>query len=193
MDVSEKHERLLEAASLLLSFAPNQTMKSVILNKALFYLDLAALRDLGRTISGNVYIALHQGPVVAKYDSRLMGALKNDGIATVTGKGDAILVTLTNPAAPQHLRNEDRALAEKVADYFSQRSSAEASEYSHKNPGWRLAYRGGHEAGNRPNPIDLQIAMQQIVDSDPWLDEPVDEKTMRILTTTDNDEEGEPW
>ena len=61
MSSNEKSERLIEAAAAILNAAPDRRLNAVVLNKALFYLDLASLRDRGETVTHNSYIALEKG------------------------------------------------------------------------------------------------------------------------------------
>ena len=50
MSTNEKSERLIEAAAAILNAAPDHRLNAVVLNKALFYLDLASLRDRGELL-----------------------------------------------------------------------------------------------------------------------------------------------
>ena len=82
MSTIEKSERLMEAAAAILNAAPEHRLNAVVLNKALFYLDLASLRDRGEPVTHNSYIALQNGPVVAKYQQRLIEQLESRGMNT---------------------------------------------------------------------------------------------------------------
>src|SRR5438045_86074 len=73
--------KLMEASMALLQGAPDSQLNIVVLNKGLFYLDLIALRDLGRTITGERYVALPQGPVVENYVHKIVRALESAGLA----------------------------------------------------------------------------------------------------------------
>ena len=46
------------------------------------------------------------------------------------------------------------------------------SDFSHDNPGWRIAHEDEKLADGRKQVVDMNIAMQQIIDDDPWIDEP---------------------
>ena len=170
-------DRLVEAAVELLRAAPGATLKIVLLNKALFYLDLCALRDRGETLTGSPYIALDQGPVVAKYKTRLVDELIERGFATQRDDGETREkpVTLTRKAPKAKLLDE-YALekAREIAKYFSKLTSKKASEISHQNPGWMIAYAEGRGRGNPPKPINMRIAMQEFAGTDPWLESEAD-------------------
>lgn len=174
MDPNEKCERLIEAASAILNAAPRQRLNAVVLNKALFYLDLASLRDHGATITQNTYVALQQGPVVAKYPQRLIGKLEELGIAKQFSEWDGSKpVVLEN--RPQHFQYIDAdalILVSAVTSYFADLSSAAASEFSHDNPGWQLAWDEYRRTG-APTAVNMRIALQQIVEDDPWMDVPL--------------------
>ena len=174
MDSNEKCERLIEAASAVLNAAPNRRLNTVVLNKALFYLDLASLRDRAETITGNTYIAIQQGPVVAKYPQRLIGQLEARGIGRQITEWDGSKPVLLE-VCPQHFKYVDSdamILVSAVTTYFADGTSRQASEYSHENPGWRLAWNEFRRSG-KPCPINLRVALQQIVEDDPWMDWPL--------------------
>ena len=55
---------------------------------------------------------------------------------------------------------------------FADGTSRQASDYSHENPGWRLAWNEFRRSG-KPCPINMRVALQQIVEDDPWMDWPL--------------------
>lgn len=174
MDPQEKCDRLIEAASAVLNAAPHRRLNAVVLNKALFYLDLASLRDRGETVTHNTYIAIQQGPVVAKYQQRLIGQLESRGVAKQLSEWDGSKPILLENA-PEHFRFLDAdtmSLASAVTGFFGEMTSGRASDYSHENPGWRMAWDAYRQTG-KPQPVNLRIALQQIVEDDPWMDLPL--------------------
>ena len=174
MEPNEKSERLIEAASAVLNAAPNRRLNAVVLNKTLFYLDLASLRDRAETLTGNSYIALSQGPVVAKYQQRLIGQLESRGIAKQISEWDGSKPVLLE-SCPQHfqfLDSDSMILVSAVTAFFADATSRQASDYSHENPGWQLAW-SEYRRTNRPCAINLRVALQQIVEDDPWMDLPL--------------------
>ena len=102
----EKRDRLVEAAAAILNAAPDSRLNIVVLNKVLFYLDLASLRDRSETLTGNSYIAIQQGPVVANYPKRLVEELESRGIARQISEWDGSKpVLLESP--PEHFKFVD--------------------------------------------------------------------------------------
>ncbi len=59
-----------------------------------------------------------------------------------------------------------------VTDFFAGATSTSASEFSHKNPGWQIAWNQYLRNG-KPIAINLRIAMQQIIERDPWMETPL--------------------
>lgn len=173
---NEKQQRLLETAVALLAAAPDQKMNAVTLNKSLFYFDLACLRDFGETLSQNTFVALDFGPVVARYDRRLVKELQSRDLAVQLDEWDGGKpLQLHNRFSQTDFLDDDRIeLASQVGAYFGNLSSTKASDYSHENVGWQVAYDEGLRAGQPAKPIDMLIAMQQILEDDPWLHEPID-------------------
>lgn len=190
-----KSERLKQAVMAALQ-AAGGTMQIVNLNKALFYVDLVALRDFGATLTGQEYLALENGPVVMNYDRRIVETLVNAGCAVQeqdpSGYGKPLRVT-----APMDeftaLSDDELKLVRSVAKYVVKQTAKSLSDLSHNNPGWRLAYRG---KGARAEAINMRIALQQLDDNDAddnaWLRAPLsdDEKTAVAAAAGDD---GVPW
>lgn len=159
----------------------------VNLNKALFYLDLVCLRDLGFPITNTTFVALKQGPVVAHYEKRLVLPLLESGIAIGEPEGQSKPIKLIQPLFPmRHVTPRIQHLAEIVGGWVSRKTATEVSHYSHKNLGWKMAFRDGLGANAKPQPIDLSIAMQQIMDDDPWLSEPLGEESLAAVVAADH-------
>ncbi|CAN5201984.1 hypothetical protein BH09SUM1_BH09SUM1_25880 [soil metagenome] len=192
MDSNEKSERLIEAASAVLNAAPMHRLNAVVLNKVLFYLDLSSLRDRGEVVTGNTYIAIQRGPVVARYQQRLIGQLESRGIARQVEEWDGSKPILLETALKhrRYLDAHSMALASAVTTFFADATSAQASDFSYENPGWRLAW-GEYLRSKKPCPIDMQVAMQQIVEDDLWMDGPLLDDD-GILAAADA-EDGADW
>lgn len=173
MSANQKSDRLIEAAAAVLNAAPEHRLNAVVLNKTLFYLDLASLRDHGETVTQNSYIALEQGPVVAKYQKRLIDELESRGIAKQISEWDGSKPILLE-SCPEHLQYVDAdrlILASAVTAFFASATSRQASDYSHENSGWEIAWNE-YKRTRTPAVIDMRIALQQIVEDDPWMDTP---------------------
>jgi len=179
--------KLLEAAMALLQVSPRQRLNIVVLNKALFYLDLHALRDLGKTVTEQEYVALPQGPVVDSYKEILIKPLIESGLAEqlqeVTGTYTSKPLRVKNPITTfSCLSEREQELARYISTGFlNSFISAAVSALSHDNPGWRVA-NAKHEKGRPFVKIDMLLALQQLGDDDDdaWLDEPLDADTMAI-------------
>ncbi len=192
MDSNEKSQRLIEAASAVLHAAPGRLLNAVVLNKVLFYLDLAALRDRGETVTHNSYIALRNGPVVAKYQQRLINRLEEQGIARQISQWDGSkpIVLEHFPPHLEFLDSDAMITVSDVTGFFADASSRLVSDFSHRNPGWQLAWNHYLREG-RPAAVNMQIAMQQIIESDPWIQVPVSDDD-EILAAAD-DSVGDDW
>ena len=192
MSSDEKRDRLIEAAAVLLDASDRHRLNTVSLNKGLFYLDLACLRDFGQTFTSTTYIALPRGPVVARYDKRLIAPLVAEGIAEQRQIGLAFPVLLMRLPQFRWMTSSVKELAGKVAPWCSKHTSRRLSDVSHKNPGWLIACEEEVNAGGRKQAINMYIAMQQIVDDDPWMDEPLGQATLTACKAADA-VEGDRW
>jgi hypothetical protein len=182
----DRQERLVEAAMAVLQATPKKELKITLLNKGLFYLDLLTLRDSGETATGAAYLALQQGPILAKYEKRLIAPLVARGLAVqeVAGMAKPVRVT-TALAAYQHLSEETQKTAADIGREVAKLTSAQASEFSHDNPAWKVAFEEGLGSGHQPKLIDMVLAMQQLDDEpedrDPWMDASPDQALLRAF------------
>ena len=55
---------------------------------------------------------------------------------------------------------------------FLRPASRQASDFSHENSGWQLAWDTYGRTG-KPTAVNMRIALQQIVEDDPWIDLPL--------------------
>lgn len=181
------NKKILSASVALLAAAPDKCLGVTQLNKALFYLDLATLRDHGTQATDSTYLALERGPVLANYKRRLVKPLIDERCAD---RHEGHPLHLLNGAEDRvHIEDEVLELANKVAAWAASKAAASVSDFSHENLGWQLAYGDGIGS---PQPIDMHIAMQQIIDTDPW-QEPLDEATMAIVEEIDSGAELYDW
>ena len=177
-----KTNKLMEATMAVLQATPERQLKIVVLNKALFYLDLMVLRDFGNVITDQEYVALPQGPVVNEYKTALIGALtRSKLVEQLQLDGDkAKPIRVVKPLDRfECLNASELRLAEKVGASFSTLTSMAVSAFSHANPGWMMAHRNFVEG--RPAPkINMRLALQQLCDDEDeaWLDAPMDPVVM---------------
>src|SRR5438105_3859545 len=163
---------LVEAAALVLEGAGG-TLFVTSLNKALFYADLQAIIETGKPITGTTYVALPAGPVVAKYRQRLVAALEEAGLAEQDDTGDVgkPLYLIAQPVRKLVTEEHARILRDAAA-WAKAQSASQLSDYSHDNPGWKAAWDAGLGAKAHAQPINLRIAVQQLLDDDPWMNAP---------------------
>lgn len=181
MSTNDKSQRLIEAASAVLHAATGHALNAVVLNKVLFYLDLAALRDRGETITRNPYIALQNGPVIARYQQRLIDRLDEMGIAQQISQWDGSKPVVLK-ACPEHfefLNSDDMIKVSEVTSFFANSTSRTASEFSHKNPGWQIAWNQYQREG-KPASVNMRIAIQQILEADPWMQVPISDRDQML-------------
>lgn len=178
--MTTKINKLMEATMAVLQATPERQLNIVVLNKALFYLDLYALRDLGDVITGQDYVALPQGPVVDGYTSLVVRPLTEAGLAEQLQVNKAKPVRVLKKLARwDHLSGSELDIAQQVGASFTPLTSTAVSQYSHKNPGWLMARRSYVPGGPYPR-INMRLALQQLSDEDDdaWLEAPLDASVM---------------
>lgn len=191
--VTVTRSKLVEAATALLEGAGG-SLPITSLNKALFYLDLQWLLEHGDTLTGTTYMALKAGPVVAKYEKRVIDALEEFGLAQQDEADDGLSKPVCLVAEPNyvHLTLEQQSVAKRIGAKAAHRSPSWLSEFSHQNTGWRIAWDAGLGAKRPAVKVDLRIAMQQLVDEDPWLEQAPDADLAGLFRSAD-DLGGTPW
>jgi hypothetical protein len=179
----EAPSALLEAASVMLEGA-DRVLGTTALNKALFYLDLASLLRTGKTATGDTrYVALKAGPVVEGYHARLIAELERLLIAQQDDDDPSFKpVALLHAVRPKFLSQEQRKLAALIARWAKKLGASGVSEFAHKNPGWIEAWADGHGQGRE---IDMRLALQQLMDEDPWLSEPMSSEEKAAFDAAD--------
>jgi hypothetical protein len=183
MNADEKTP-VIEAAMAILQATSKMRLGITVLNKALFYADLVALRDLGHSLTNSGYIALPQGPVLNHYERALIRDLDRQRLAEQIQEGWPKPVIVRQPITRfGRLTPEEVAIAQLVARKIEAKSATWVSEYSHENPGWQLAFRDKIGSG-----IDMVLAMQQVVDDDPWMDATPDESVREAFAEAETDD-----
>jgi Protein of unknown function (DUF4065) len=183
--MTPKMDKLMEAAMAVLQATPERQLNIVVLNKALFYLDLYALRDLGDVVTGHEYVALPQGPVVDNYKSMISNLTEaglanqiSEQSATYEAKPVRVINSMSQPWS--FLSESELSIAIRIGTGFTPLTSSAISQYSHSNPGWVMARRN---QGNLK--INMRLALQQLCDDDldPWMQDPFDTATMKICNS----------
>lgn len=191
---SQPYSVLVEAAACLLQHAGG-SLPITSLNKALFYLDLHALLEHGSTVTDTTYLALSRGPVVAKYEKRLVQALEDAGLAQQEEAEDGYgkPVSLVVEPSCERLTPSQIDLARQVAAWAKKNSAKALSDYSHRNAGWKAAWEAGLGGlSGHAEKVNLRVAMQQIVEDDEWLSAPADPGVIKAFSGADR-ESGDAW
>jgi uncharacterized phage-associated protein len=182
---------LVEAAALVLEGAGGW-LYVTSLNKALFYADVRALLQTGKTITDTTYVALPAGPVVAQYKRRVVAALEAAGLAEQDDTdGSSKPLYLIGAPVRKRISEEQATILRRVGEWAKSKTATWLCEYSHENPGWTVAYETGLKAKLPAKLINLRIAMQQLVDEDDWMSGP-DERSANALVAAEN-ESGVTW
>lgn len=100
-----------------------------------------------------------------------------------------VLLVLSCPEHFQYVDADTLILASKVTSFFASATSRQASDYSHENPGWELAWNE-FQRTKRPTVVNMRIALQQIIEDDPWMDTPLlnDDELLAAADAAEGDE-----
>lgn len=114
------------------------------LNKALFYLDFSAFRDLGKGITGLRYARADFGPVPDGYEAWMPAFVDGESLSYQEREnGGQVVVALRDARMGGFSKMERVQIAKVVAFVNGFQSVGALSEYSHGEDAWKYV-RSGH-------------------------------------------------
>ena len=122
----------------------DQSFGAVKLNKILYYSDFDAYRLLGHPISGATYRKLQAGPapkqlLAAREELIQEGRLRSESRQYFNRVQKRLVPVAGASAMIEMFSSEEREVIDSVIDFLRPMSAREASDYSHREPGWVLA------------------------------------------------------
>jgi hypothetical protein len=118
------------------------------LNKILFYADFLSYLQRGKSITGQEYFALSEGPAPKRLLPIREAMCESGDIAikraNYFGLPQERLVALRRPNYSE-LEAEDIALVDAIIEKLRGKNGKEVSEESHKFAGWRIAFAKGEK------------------------------------------------
>jgi Protein of unknown function (DUF4065) len=140
---------------------------AVKLNKELFYCDFLAYQHLGKSITGQEYIALERGPA-PKYKTTIIHEMTKAGDLAIRpheafGDVQDRAFALREPKLDKFSKDELN-LIHRVVHNCHDKSGKELSTMSHKFLGWRLA----HEKEEIPYSVALGGRREPTLDEIKW-------------------------
>lgn len=114
--------------------------------KLLYFMDVAALRQLGHTITGSDYIKYDHGPVPSKGERTLKKLIQKGAVNSQQRPIGQLTINEILPvvSADNHCFNEaEMAIMKRVCHEMGRMSAKRLSEMSHQEPAWVYADRLG--------------------------------------------------
>jgi hypothetical protein len=149
------HDKLLEALVLLAELAPGIDVFHAA--KCLFYADKWHLNEYGRPVTGDVYVAMDQGPVPSSaYDMvklnerRLDGEMLSRISEALQITGEHRNLTPRRPANRRLFSRTDIRCIERAVREIAPMEVGELWDMAHAEPAYVAAFR----EGAKPQPID---------------------------------------
>ena len=127
------------------------TFGAVKLNKILYYADFAAYRIEGQPITGATYRKLSEGPapremINARDELIESGRLRIEHRPYFTRIQKRLVLEEGQGANRELFSQNERNIVDEVVDFFYGKSAREVSDYSHREPGWRVAEGHGEHS-----------------------------------------------
>ena len=124
------------------------TFGAVKLNKILYYADFAAYRIEGQPITGATYRKLSEGPapkemISARDELIESGRLRMEHRPYFTRIQKRLVLEEGHGADRELFTPNERSIVDEVVKFFDGKSAREVSDYSHREPGWRVAEEMG--------------------------------------------------
>jgi uncharacterized phage-associated protein len=131
--------------NLILAIAVHPSVKSLGLTKLwklIYFVDVAALREHGSTITGSEFVKYQHGPVPSRGEKILKSMKREALIATEqrvnAGYAQTSVVALAQPDTSV-FSSEERAIIERVCAELGRKTAKALSDLSHDEPAWALA------------------------------------------------------
>ncbi len=115
------------------------------LNKLLFYIDFAAYRCFGKSVSGEEYMRLPKGPVPRQVTATLEAMEESGLVATRKRERFGFVQNRTFALREPDLdrfSSREVDLIHQVVDTFKGWNATQISDHSHRFAGWELAENG---------------------------------------------------
>ena len=106
------------------------------MNKILFYVDFAAYRESGMTITGLSYKSLDYGPVPEHWDRIYSQFDEIIQVPRIVGEREGTELQAKVKTDRAKLTNFEKEILDKVCARFATVSSAEISRISHEEEAW---------------------------------------------------------
>jgi len=124
------------------------TFGAIKLNKILYYSDFAAYRIEGQPITGATYRKLSEGPapkemIKARDELIESGRLRMEHRPYFTRIQKRLVLEDDQSANREIFSPTERDIVNEVIEFFYGKSAREVSDYSHREPGWRVAEEMG--------------------------------------------------
>jgi uncharacterized phage-associated protein len=134
-----KPEKFASATAYLAERKQGVTKKELC--KLLYFADKRHLLRYGRSITGDRYFALEQGPIPSKGLDALNGRGKIENVNALRqyGKLRGWTFELEHPADLKALSKSDIAVLDQILEEMGHLKACQLEELSHREPAWRKA------------------------------------------------------
>lgn len=134
-----KPEKFASATAYIAERKPEVTKKELC--KLLYFADKRHLLRYGRTITGDKYFALEQGPIPSKGLDALNGKGKAENIDALRqyGKLSGWTFELEHPADLRALSKSDVLVLDEILLEMGHLKAWQLEELSHREPAWKKA------------------------------------------------------
>lgn len=131
--------------NLLLAIAWNPSVSNLGLTKLwklIYFVDVAALRERGSTITGSEFVKYPYGPVPSRGEKQLKKLRREKLIETKQGSIGLHMQTFVTAVGKPDMSvfsREEAAVIERVCQELGKKTAKELSEMSHEEPAWARA------------------------------------------------------
>lgn len=114
--------------------------------KLMYFMDVAALRELGHTITGSDYIKYDHGPVPSRGDREMKLLIRNGAVDTKQRPHGAHTINEILPVAKASdapFSGDELTIMKRICHQMGRLSAWKLSEISHQEPAWIYAEQLG--------------------------------------------------
>lgn len=110
--------------------------------KLIYFIDAAALREFGESITSSEFIKYEHGPVPSRGEKVLKKLRKNDLVSTEAQPHHTYVLTNIKPCVEPDISvfsGVELEIMSEICTRYGSKTAQQLSELSHQEPSWRVA------------------------------------------------------
>ncbi len=151
-------KKTIQAATLLAQRELGGIISRMRLLKLLYIADREALKEIGRTISGDRHAALRKGPILSEFYDIIKGETVRSKVFEKSFKSVGYKLNLIKSAGVGHLNRYEIRKLQEISERYAGQDDEDLSEITHAFSEWKK----NKPAGNSSRAISLSDMLEGV-------------------------------